>query len=33
MLSYRKFPEDLFVGSGMYSIGLKWALTHRTPDH
>jgi len=33
MLIYRKYPEDLFVGSGMYSIGLKWALTHRTPDH
>src|SRR5258708_9244798 len=24
MLYYRRFPEGLFVGSGVYSIGLKW---------
>ncbi|MFL5244177.1 MAG: fused MFS/spermidine synthase [Gemmataceae bacterium] len=33
MLYYRRFPEGLFVGSGVYSIGLKWALTHRRANH
>jgi spermidine synthase len=24
--SFRRFPEDLFTGSGPYSQGLRWAL-------
>jgi spermidine synthase len=29
MLTYRKVPENLFVGSGTYSIGLNWALARQ----
>jgi spermidine synthase len=26
LLSYRKFPEELFVGSGTRNAALRWAL-------
>jgi spermidine synthase len=30
MLAYRRFPEDLFVGTGMRSTALRWALTPKS---
>jgi spermidine synthase len=26
MLGYRRYPEDLFVGSGFHTVALRWAL-------
>jgi spermidine synthase len=27
MLRYRKFPDEMFVGSGLHQTALRWALT------
>jgi spermidine synthase len=33
IVSYRRFPEDLFVGSGMRNTALRWALEPQDSVH
>ena len=33
IVSYRRFPDDLFVGSGMRNTALRWALQPQDSVH